>query len=185
VTPQANPCHSLLPRVNPQVAKLVPRALVAQGIEQRFPNPLQASGPHAADLVLWVAPGDFDGRVSGLVCSPVRERPCGAVSSTPPADLAEPWFRPSLRRTSHRPVVTFIKSATFDCADALVAARFSAAALDGDLDGDSTSDKACVEAPGWGGANLWFQRLPERGRSRIGCTSIFAHRTRWQTRCAD
>ena len=58
-------------------------------------------------------------------------------------------------------MVTFIKSATFDCADALVAARFSAAALDGDLDGDSTSDKACVEAPGWGGANLWFQRVPE------------------------
>jgi hypothetical protein len=58
-------------------------------------------------------------------------------------------------------VVTFIKSATFDCADALVAARFWAAALGGDLDGDSTSDKAYIEAPGWGGPNLWYQRMPE------------------------
>jgi Glyoxalase-like domain len=57
--------------------------------------------------------------------------------------------------------VTFIKSATFDCADAMVPARFWAAALGGELDEDSTSDKAFVEAPGWGGPNLWFQRVPE------------------------
>jgi hypothetical protein len=58
-------------------------------------------------------------------------------------------------------VATFIKSATFDCADALVVASFWAAALGGELDEDSTSDKAYVEAPGWGGPNLWFQRVPE------------------------
>jgi hypothetical protein len=54
-----------------------------------------------------------------------------------------------------------VKSLTFDCADALVVARFWAAALGGELDEDSTSDKAFVEAPGWGGPNLWFQRVPE------------------------
>jgi hypothetical protein len=56
---------------------------------------------------------------------------------------------------------SFVKSATFDCADALVVARFWAAALGGELDEDSTADKAFVEAPGWGGPNLWFQRVPE------------------------
>jgi hypothetical protein len=56
---------------------------------------------------------------------------------------------------------TFIKSVTFDCSDALVVARFWAAALGGEMDQDSTADKAYVEAPGWGGPNLWFQRVPE------------------------
>ena len=56
---------------------------------------------------------------------------------------------------------TFVKSVTFDCSDALVVARFWAAALGGELDEDSTSEKAYVEAPGWGGPNLWFQRVPE------------------------
>ncbi|MDI6102230.1 VOC family protein [Actinoplanes sp. NEAU-A12] len=57
--------------------------------------------------------------------------------------------------------VSWVKSLTFDCADALVVARFWAAALGGELDEDATSDKAYVEAPGWGGPNLWFQRVPE------------------------
>jgi hypothetical protein len=57
--------------------------------------------------------------------------------------------------------VSWVKSLTFDCADALVVGRFWAAALGGELDEDSTSDKAYVEAPGWGGPNLWFQRVPE------------------------
>jgi hypothetical protein len=57
--------------------------------------------------------------------------------------------------------VAWVKSLTFDCADALVVARFWAAALGGELDGTGTSDKARVEAPGWGGPNLWFQRVPE------------------------
>ncbi len=56
---------------------------------------------------------------------------------------------------------TFIKSVTFDCADALVMARFWAAALNSDVDEDSTVDKAFVEAPGWGGPNVWFARVPE------------------------
>ena len=38
---------------------------------------------------------------------------------------------------------------------------FWAAALGGELDEDSTSQKAFVEAPGWGGVNLWFQSVPE------------------------
>ena len=57
--------------------------------------------------------------------------------------------------------LTYVKSITFDCADALVVARFWAAALGGELDTDATSGKAYVEAPGWGGPNLWFQRVPE------------------------
>ena len=56
---------------------------------------------------------------------------------------------------------SFIKFATFDRADALVVARFWAAVLGGQLDEESTSDKAFVEAPGWGGPGLWFNRVPE------------------------
>ena len=55
----------------------------------------------------------------------------------------------------------WIKSVTFDCDDALVLGAFWAAALGTDLDEDATSDKAYVEAAGWGGPNLWFQRVPE------------------------
>jgi hypothetical protein len=54
-----------------------------------------------------------------------------------------------------------IKSVSFDAADALVLARFWAAALGSDVDEDSTSDKAFVEAAGWGGPNIWFTRVPE------------------------
>jgi hypothetical protein len=56
---------------------------------------------------------------------------------------------------------TFIKTVTFDCVDALTVAQFWAAALGSDVDEDSTSDKAYVEAPGWGGPNLWFNAVPE------------------------
>ena len=58
-------------------------------------------------------------------------------------------------------MVTFIKSVSFDAADALALARFWAAALGSDVDEDATPDKAFVEAPGWGGPNLWFTRVPE------------------------
>ena len=58
-------------------------------------------------------------------------------------------------------MATYIKSVTFDCRDALVVARFWAEALGGELDEESTSDKAYVEAAGWGGPNLWFARVPE------------------------
>jgi hypothetical protein len=58
-------------------------------------------------------------------------------------------------------VHSFIKTVTFDCADALMTARFWAAALGSNVDEDSTSDKAYVEAAGWGGPNMWFNRVPE------------------------
>ena len=58
-------------------------------------------------------------------------------------------------------MTSWIKSITVDCDDALPVATFWAAALGGELDEDSTSDKAYVEAPGWGGVNMWFQRVPE------------------------
>ena len=56
---------------------------------------------------------------------------------------------------------TFIKSVTFDCADALRLGTFWAAALGGELEEDSTVAKSFVEAAGWGGPNLWFQQVPE------------------------
>ncbi|GAB3847832.1 VOC family protein [Dactylosporangium cerinum] len=58
-------------------------------------------------------------------------------------------------------MAAYIKSVTFDSADALVLARFWAAALGTDVDEESTSDKAFVEAAGWGGPNIWFARVPE------------------------
>ena len=58
-------------------------------------------------------------------------------------------------------MTTYIKSVTFDASDALALGSFWAAALGSDLDEDSTADKAFVEAAGWGGPNLWFQRVPE------------------------
>jgi hypothetical protein len=64
-------------------------------------------------------------------------------------------------------VTTYIKSVTFDCADALVVARFWAAALGGELDEDATAEKAYVEAPGWGGPALWFQRVPEPRTAKL------------------
>jgi hypothetical protein len=63
--------------------------------------------------------------------------------------------------------MVYIKSVTFDCADALVVARFWAAAIGGEVDADSTSAKAFVEAPGWGGPNLWFQRVPEPRTAKL------------------
>ena len=59
-------------------------------------------------------------------------------------------------------MVTFIKSVTFDCQDALLLARFWAGALGTSVDEESTHDKAYVEAPGWGGPNMWFRRVPEQ-----------------------
>ncbi len=63
--------------------------------------------------------------------------------------------------TYGRGMPVYIKSVTFDCADAMVVATFWAAALGTDVDEESTSEKAYVEAPGWGGPNLWFQQVPE------------------------
>ncbi|WP_213000679.1 VOC family protein [Winogradskya consettensis] len=58
-------------------------------------------------------------------------------------------------------MAAYVKSVTFDCVDALVVARFWAAALGGEVDEGATAAKAFVEAPGWGGPNVWFQRVPE------------------------
>jgi Glyoxalase-like domain len=58
-------------------------------------------------------------------------------------------------------MASFIKSVTFDSADALVLATFWATALGSDVDEDATSDRAYLEAPGWGGPNIWFVRVPE------------------------
>ena len=58
-------------------------------------------------------------------------------------------------------MASVIKSVSFDCRDALALAGFWAAALGTDVDEDSTSDRAFVEAPGWGGPNMWFVRVPE------------------------
>ena len=56
---------------------------------------------------------------------------------------------------------SYIKSVTFDCADALVVAGFWAAALGSTVDEEATAGRAYVEAPGWGGPNMWFVRVPE------------------------
>ena len=56
---------------------------------------------------------------------------------------------------------TFIKSVTFDCRDASRLADFWAQALGSDVDEHATAEKAYVEAPGWGGPNIWFNAVPE------------------------
>src|SRR5215470_15114186 len=58
-------------------------------------------------------------------------------------------------------VPSVIKSVSFDAIDALALATFWAAALGSDVDEDSTAGKAFVEAAGWGGPNIWFNRVPE------------------------
>ena len=58
-------------------------------------------------------------------------------------------------------MASYIKTVTWDCADALRVARFWAAALGTDVDEESTADRAFVEAAGWGGPNMWFVRVPE------------------------
>ena len=54
-------------------------------------------------------------------------------------------------------MAAFIKNLTFDCDDALVVARFWAAAVGSNVDEDSTSERAYVEATNWGGPNIWFR----------------------------
>jgi len=60
---------------------------------------------------------------------------------------------------------SIIKTVSFDCADALALARFWAATLGTDVDEEATADRAYVEAPGWGGPNMWFLRVPEPPRA--------------------
>ena len=63
----------------------------------------------------------------------------------------------------------FVKNLTFDCVDALRLARFWAAALGSDVDEGSTSERAYVEAPAWGGPNIWVRgaRDPKAAPNRL------------------
>ena len=63
----------------------------------------------------------------------------------------------------------FIKNLTVDCADALAVARFWAAALGSDVDEESTTERAYVEAAAWGGPNIWFRggRGPKVAPNRV------------------
>jgi hypothetical protein len=58
-------------------------------------------------------------------------------------------------------MTSVIKTVTWDCEDALRLASFWAAVLGSDVDEDSTPERAFVEASGWGGPNMWFNRVPE------------------------
>jgi predicted enzyme related to lactoylglutathione lyase len=58
-------------------------------------------------------------------------------------------------------MASVIKSVSFDAHDALALATFWAAVFGSDVDEDSTAEKAFVEAAGWGGPNIWFNRVPE------------------------
>ena len=66
-------------------------------------------------------------------------------------------------------MAAFIKNLTVDCVDALRVARFWAAALGSDVDEESTSERAYVEAAAWGGPNIWFRggRGPKLAANRI------------------
>ena len=63
-------------------------------------------------------------------------------------------------------MASYIKNVTFDCVDALRLAGFWAAVLGSNVDEDSTAERAYVEAPGWGGPNMWFVRVPEPKRAK-------------------
>ncbi|HEY7044740.1 MAG TPA: VOC family protein [Nocardioidaceae bacterium] len=56
---------------------------------------------------------------------------------------------------------SYIKFVTVDCDDPIKVATFWAAALGSNLDEDATDERAFVEAPGWGGPNMWFVKVPE------------------------
>ena len=58
-------------------------------------------------------------------------------------------------------MTSVIKNVTFDASDALRLARFWAAVFGSDVDEGSTTEKAFVEAAGWGGPNMWINRVPE------------------------
>lgn len=57
-------------------------------------------------------------------------------------------------------VTALVKSVTFDCPRALGGGSVRAAVLGSNVDEGSTEDRAWVEPAGWGGPNLWFQRVP-------------------------
>ena len=74
-------------------------------------------------------------------------------------------------RTSLDSVPSYVKSLSVDCSSGTAAtlAGFWAAVLGGEVDEDATGDKAFLEAPGWGGPNLWFTAVPgAEGREEPG-----------------
>ena len=73
----------------------------------------------------------------------LRTRPAPAWSRRAETPLPIPAAAPSVR-----PMAALIKTVTFDCADALAQARFWAGALGSDVDEESTSARAYVEAAG-------------------------------------
>ncbi len=72
-------------------------------------------------------------------------------------------------------MASLIKTLAFDCADALRLAQLWAAALGSNLNEDSTAERAFVEAPGWGGPNIWFNAVPEPKTAKLESTSTCAH----------
>ena len=58
-------------------------------------------------------------------------------------------------------MASVIKSVTVDCYDPIAVATFWAGALGSNVDEDSTAQQAFVEASGWGGPNIWFNKVPE------------------------
>lgn len=58
-------------------------------------------------------------------------------------------------------MASVIKSVTFDCYDPIAVATFWAGALGSNVDEDSTAQQAFVEASGWGGPSIWFNKVPE------------------------
>jgi hypothetical protein len=81
----------------------------------------------------------------------------------------EPGVRSPISRREGDGMAAFIKNLTVDCVDALRVARFWAAALGSDVDEESTSERAYVEAAAWGGPNLWFRggRGPKLAANRL------------------
>ena len=55
----------------------------------------------------------------------------------------------------------YVKNLTFQAEEPIALARFWALVIGSDVDEESTPDKAFVEAPGWGGPSMWFNRATE------------------------
>ena len=75
-----------------------------------------------------------------------------------------------------------IKSVTFDAADALALATFWAAVFGSDVDEDSTTGKAFVEAAGWAARTSGSLRYPRPRQPRTGCTLTCALPARYGPR---
>lgn len=78
-------------------------------------------------------------------------------------------------------MVSFVKSVTFDCEDALVVAEFWATALASTVDEDSTRDRAWVEPAGVraSGSGACLNRSSPRTGSTSTCVPSERYWTRW------